>query len=83
MPISKKISNLLKGSFLMAEYNLFQSTVTSDLFEGTESADSISVYGNHSTIKALGGDDRISVNGGRHDNGIWIGDGEKIFGGKF
>lgn len=62
----------------MADYNLFQSTVTSDLVEGTESADSISVYGNHSTVQAMGGGDTISVNGGRHDNGIWIGDEDNL-----
>lgn len=62
----------------MADYNLFRSTVTSDLVEGTENADSISVYGNHSTVQAMGGNDTISVNGGRHDNGIWIGDEDNL-----
>ncbi len=56
----------------MAEYNAINSTVASELVEGTEGNDSIKVYGNHSTLQALGGDDIISVNGGRHDNGIWL-----------
>ena len=56
----------------MATYNLIKSTVPSDLVEGTSGNDSISVYGNHSTVNAMGGDDIISVNGGRHDNGIWV-----------
>lgn len=56
----------------MAEYNSIDSTVASALVEGTESNDSIKVYGNHSTVQALGGDDIISVNGGRHDSGIWL-----------
>ncbi|MBQ7198400.1 MAG: hypothetical protein IJS29_03960 [Selenomonadaceae bacterium] len=56
----------------MATYNLIKSTVPSDLVEGTSGNDSIGVYGNHSTVNALGGDDIISVNGGRHDSGIWV-----------
>ncbi|MBQ9488115.1 MAG: hypothetical protein IJU91_10035 [Selenomonadaceae bacterium] len=56
----------------MAEYNAINSTVANELVEGTEGNDSIKVYGNHSTVQALGGDDIISVNGGRHDNGIWL-----------
>ena len=56
----------------MATYNSIYSTIPSDLAEGTEDNDSIKVYGNHSTVNALGGADIISVNGGRHDSGIWL-----------
>ena len=56
----------------MAEYNLINSTAANALVEGTEGNDSINVYGNHSTVQANGGADIISVNGGRHDNGIWL-----------
>ena len=56
----------------MATYNSIYSTIPSDLVEGTEDNDSIKVYGNHSTVNALGGADIISVNGGRHDSGIWL-----------
>ena len=56
----------------MAIYNLIRSTVASDFVNGTEGNDSISVYGNFSTVQANGGDDIISVNGGRHDNGMWV-----------
>ena len=62
----------------MADYNLIRSEKDSDLLTGTEIDDSIKVYGNHSTVQALGGNDIISVNGGRHDNGIWIGDEENL-----
>ena len=56
----------------MADYNLINSTAANALVEGTEGNDSIKVYGNHSTVQANGGADIISVNGGRHDNGIWL-----------
>ena len=62
----------------MADYNFFRSNKNEELVTGTESDDSIEVYGNHSTVQALGGDDIISVNGGRHDNGIWIGDEDNL-----
>ena len=58
----------------MADYNTIYSSVPSASINGTEGADKILVYGNHSTVQALGGNDIISVEGGRHDNGIWIGD---------
>ena len=56
----------------MAEYNYIYSEDDNELVEGTEGNDSIKVYGNHSTVQANGGADVISVNGGRHDNGIWL-----------
>lgn len=62
----------------MADYNLIRSEKDSDSVTGTESDDNIKVYGNHSTVQALGGNDIISVNGGRHDNGIWIGDEDNL-----
>lgn len=62
----------------MADYNSIYSSSPSALVNGTENADSIAVYGNHSTVNAIGGDDIISVNGGRHDNGIWIGDEDNL-----
>ena len=49
----------------MATYNLIRSTVASDLVNGTDANDSISVYGNHTTVQANGGDDIISVNTSR------------------
>ena len=48
------------------------STDNGALVTGSDANDNIRLYGNHSTVKALGGDDVISVNGGRHDNGVWI-----------
>ncbi|MBQ7198158.1 MAG: hypothetical protein IJS29_02745, partial [Selenomonadaceae bacterium] len=56
----------------MAEYNVIFSSLEGAPVEGTDSNDSIAVYGNHSTVNAMGGADVISVNGGRHDSGVWI-----------
>ena len=48
------------------------STDNGALVNGTDANDNIQLYGNRSTVNAMGGDDIISVNGGRHDNGVWI-----------
>ena len=48
------------------------STDNGALVNGTDANDNIKLYGNRSTVNAAGGDDIISVNGGRHDNGVWI-----------
>ena len=48
------------------------STDNGALVNGTDANDNIRLYGNHSTVNAAGGDDVISVNGGRHDSGVWI-----------
>ena len=62
----------------MAVYNQIYSTSSNVLVTGSEGRDSIAVYGNHSTVQALGSSDIISVNGGRHDEGIWIGDEDNL-----
>ena len=48
------------------------STNNGAVVNGSDASDNIKLYGNHSTVNAMGGDDVISVNGGRHDNGAWI-----------
>ena len=48
------------------------STNNGAVVNGSDASDNIKLYGNHSTVNAMGGDDVISVNGGRHDNGVWI-----------
>ena len=48
------------------------STDNGALVNGSDASDNIRLYGNHSTVNAMGGDDIISVNGGRHDSGTWI-----------
>ena len=48
------------------------STDNGALVNGSDSNDNIRLYGNHSTVNAMGGDDIISINGGRHDSGVWI-----------
>ena len=63
----------------MAEYNDIYSNDDNALIEGSEGKDRISVYGNHSTVQALGSADTIFVDGGRRDNGIWIEGDEENF----
>lgn len=48
------------------------STDNGAVVNGSDANDNIRLYGNHSTVNAAGGDDIVSVNGGRHDNGVWI-----------
>ena len=56
----------------MASYNLIESKKNKALVEGTSENDSIVVGGNFSTVQAGGGNDVISLNGGKHDNSIWL-----------
>ena len=63
----------------MSSYNSIDSTNENAAVVGTEGNDSVKVYGNHSTVQALGGDDIISLNGGRHDSGVWIDGDEENF----
>jgi len=68
----------------MANYNLIESRKNNDSVIGTESNDSITVYGNFTTVQASAGDDIVSLNGGKHDGSIWL-EGEEeniVYGGE-
>ena len=68
----------------MANYNLIESQKDNDYVIGTESNDSIKVYGNFTTVQASAGDDIVSLNGGKHDGSIWL-EGEEenfVYGGE-